>query len=407
MHPLECLQRKILHRNTREPALHCIIGEVGRFPQRSRKTFFQSFHAPQNLVSQSRTSAKKSIMSIPGKNVFLIGPGYIGLEIIDRLLGNGYNVTAMTRREDAAKALKQSGVTPVMGSLEDTATITSNAAANDIVIHSATADDLPSVEAVIAGIDQRADEGEQTIYIHTSGCSFLSDDSNGEYKTDMIYSDKHPEDMDARPDSASHRGIDLAIIAARRRLGTKAKIFIMLPPLIYGATKHNRLSIQMITMARFAMKHKYAGYAGKGKSVWRPIHVADLSRGYLTMLQWLERSPEDVALEHPYFFCENGTEISWSEAAGIIGDELKAAGILSDAAPRQIPESDYDDLFGMYTNVVIAQNSRNKADRLRELGWQPEHLSVREAFKLEEMPILLSDSSEFKGYAKPAASGSG
>ncbi|KAK5169709.1 uncharacterized protein LTR77_005687 [Saxophila tyrrhenica] len=346
-------------------------------------------------------------MATNGKNVFLIGPGYIGLEIIDRLLENGYKVSAMTRRDDAAKELQQSGVKPVMGSLSDSSTVQQNTAANDIVIHSATADDLPSVEAVIAGIDQRANEGKHTIYIHTSGCSFLSDDSNGEYQSDMIYSDKEPRKMDARPDSASHRGIDLAIIKARNRLGTRAKIFLMLPPLIYGATKHNRLSIQMITMARFAIKHKYAGYAGQGKSVWAPIHVADLSRGYLTLLQWLENSPPQTALEHPYFFCENGQELSWSEIAAIIGDELKAKGIISDPTPKQIPESQYEDLFGMYTNVVIAQNSRNRAERLRELGWKPEHFSVRDAFRDEELPIILKDEGEFRGYAKPAASGSG
>ncbi|KAK3050875.1 hypothetical protein LTR09_007953 [Extremus antarcticus] len=346
-------------------------------------------------------------MSTTGKSVFLIGPGYIGLEIIDRLLENGYNVSAMTRREDAAKGLQQSGVKPVMGSLGDSDIITRNTAANDITIHCATADDFPSVEAVIAGVDQRASEGKHTVYIHTSGTSFLSDESNGEYKSDMVFSDNHPEDMDARPDSSSHRGIDLTVIRARNRLGTKAKIFLMLPPLIYGANKHNLLSIQIITMARFAIKHKYAGYAGGGKSVWKPIHVADLSRGYLTMLQWLEQSPPETALEHPYFFCENGTEIAWGEAASIIGDELKAAGVISDSTPRQIPENQYDDLFGMYTNVVIAQNSRCKADRLRDLGWQPKHFSVRDAFKHEELPILLKDKSEFKGYAKPAASGSG
>jgi nucleoside-diphosphate-sugar epimerase len=249
-------------------------------------------------------------MASKGKNVFLIGPGYIGREVIDRLLENEYKVTTLVRRKDAVQELENAGVKTIMGTIDDPAIITEHSAKSDIVFHTATADHIASVEAVIAGIDQRASKGLFTIYIHTSGCSFLSDESNGEYKSDMIYSDKKPEDMDARPDSASHRMIDLAIIKARQRLGTKAKIFIMLPPLIYGATQHGRLSIQAITMARFAMKHKYAGYAGKGKSVWCPIHVKDLSYGYLTMLQWLENSPTEAALEHPYFFCENDEEIS-------------------------------------------------------------------------------------------------
>jgi nucleoside-diphosphate-sugar epimerase len=249
-------------------------------------------------------------MSIPGRDVFLIGPGYIGREVVDCLLESGYRITALVRRESAGKELEKDGIGFVLGSLADADTITQQTAASDIVIHTATADDLDSVNAVISGIDQRARENKHTIYIHTSGCSFLSDDINGEYKSDMVYSDKRPADIDARPESASHRSIDLAIIRARQRLGVKAKLFIMLPPLIYGVTKHQRLSIQITTMARFALKHNYAGYVGKGKSAWGLVHVSDLARGYRTMLDWLVTSPPEAALSHPYFFCENGMEIT-------------------------------------------------------------------------------------------------
>jgi nucleoside-diphosphate-sugar epimerase len=346
-------------------------------------------------------------MAATGKMVFLIGPGFIGLEVIDRLLENKYNVTALVRRDEAAQSLREAGVKTVSGTLDDKDIITRQVADCDIVIHTATADHLPSVEAVITGIEQRASEDKPTIYIHTSGTSFLSDDSKGEYKSDRIYSDKRPADMDARPDSSSHRGIDLAIIAARNKLGTKAKIFLMFPPLIYGATQHKRLSIQVITMARFAIKHRYAGHVGRGHSVWSLIHTNDLSYGYLTILQWLERSPPEVALEHPYFFCENGREASWGELAGMIGRELKAAGRIADATPREIPPEQYDDLFGKYSVVVIGSNSRSRADRLRELGWQPRHLDVEAAFRDEELPLLLNETGEFSGYSRPAASGSG
>lgn len=59
--------------------------------------------------------------------------------------------------------------------------------------------------------------------------------------------------------------MDLAIIRARARLGTKAKLSIMLPPMIYD-TSHGRLSIQMPTPARFALKHGYAAHVGEGLS---------------------------------------------------------------------------------------------------------------------------------------------
>lgn len=236
----------------------------------------------------------------------------------------------------------------------------------------------------------------------------LCDDSGGEYASDIVYSDTKPEDLDARPDSSSHRAIDLAIISARKSLGTKAKLFIMIPPLIYGATHHNRVSIQIVTMARFAMKNKYAGYVGKGKSLWGLIHVNDLSYGFLTMLQWLEQAPPEAALEHPYFISENGKELSWRDAAAIIGDELTAAGKLSDPAPCQIPKDQFKDLFGHYNMVILGQNARNRADRLRKLGCEAKHTDVRQASREEELPLLLKeDLSGYSGYNKPAASGSG
>jgi hypothetical protein len=61
----------------------------------------------------------------------------------------------------------------------------------------------------------------------------------------------------------------------------------------------------------------------------------------------------------------------------------------------------------MYSLVVVGQNARNRADRLRDLGWKPKERAVHEAFTNEELPILLKETGEFNGYARAAASGSG
>lgn len=345
-------------------------------------------------------------MSKTQKAVFLVGPGYIGQCVIDRLLAEGYDVTTLVRREAAAVEFARKGVKTILGDLADGEVITKQVRASDIVIHTATADDLSSVEAIIEGIRARAAQKKHTIYIHTSGASFLCDDSKGAFKSDTIYSDKRPEQLDARPDSASHRGIDLAIIKARKDLGTQAKLFIILPPLIYGKEpQYDRLSIQIPTMCRFAIKHGYAGYIGGGKGTWSLVHVSDLARGYVTILRWLEDSPASTALEHPYFFCENGQEISWADAAAIIGQSLHSAGKVSDPVPREIPEEQWVDCFGEYSVVVIGANARNRAERIRELGWSPEHTSVRDAFEKEELPALLRETGSFAGYGRAAASG--
>jgi len=53
-------------------------------------------------------------MSSKGE-VFLIGPGFIGLEVLEELLKEGYQVTALVRREVAAAELHQKGVKTILG----------------------------------------------------------------------------------------------------------------------------------------------------------------------------------------------------------------------------------------------------------------------------------------------------
>lgn len=340
------------------------------------------------------------------KEVFLIGPGYIGLNVLDNLLEHGYSITVLVRRQNAADELAKSGVKAVMGQLDDHDVISKQSAQSDIVIHTATADDMPSVKAVIEGIRKRVAGGAETIYIHTSGTSFLSDDSKSAYKSENIYRDDKPEDLDALPDSASHRLIDLEIIKARQEFGAKAKLFLILPPLIYGVVKkHQKLSIQAPTMARFALKHKYAGHVGKGKAVWSTVHVADLARAYLLVLQWAETSPEAATTSNPYFFCENGEEISWGEIAEMIGEQLHALGKVDSAQAKEVPREQWNDLFGAYSSVVIGANSRSRAHRVRDLGWTAKEQEIRKAFQTEELPLLLEEKGEFNGYGRAAASG--
>lgn len=343
-----------------------------------------------------------------GKNVFLIGPGFIGREVLDLLLAEGYTVTTLTRRENYATELQQSGAKTALGSLDDNDIITKHTVASDIVLHTATADHLPSVEAVIAGIEQRASQGKPTIFVHTSGTSCLSDDAKGNYKGDKIFHDDKPQEIDALPDSASHRLIDLAIVRARQKIGTQAKLALMIPPLIYGVNpQYQRLSIQLPTLTRFALKHGYAGYVGKGESAWSQIHVKDLARAYVTLVHWLETTDAAKVLENPYFFCENGFEFVWKDAVAVLGKVLYDAGKIKSHEPRTIPESDYDDLFGKYTAWVVGSNSRSRANRLRQLGWEPKEKHLMESLAEDETPLILKEETGFTGYAGVAASGSG
>lgn len=338
-------------------------------------------------------------------SVFLIGPGLIGGEVLDFLLQDTkYDITTLVRREAARSALHDLGVKTVMGSLSDTEIISSQTAVSDIVIHAATADDLPSVEAVLDGIRERNQRRQETIFIHTSGTSLLGDGAKGSHKSDFVFDDEKPSSIDSLPDSAAHRKIDLAIVNARKELSPHAKFAIMIPPLIYGvSTREKRLSIQLPTMVRYSIKHGYPGMIDKGLSVWNHVHVKDLARAYLILLHWIEETSGEEVSSNPYFFCENGQELSWEECAAQIGRILHKAGKVGDPTPKTIPRENYGDLFGDPSALVIGSNARNRAHRLRKLGWEPREKNTFASLEDDEIPLILQETREFTGYAAPVA----
>jgi nucleoside-diphosphate-sugar epimerase len=338
-------------------------------------------------------------------SVFLLGPGFIGGEIIDLLLVSNYKVTTLVRRESAVADYANLGVETVVGNLDDASVIKAQVAVSDIVLHTATADHLPSVQAIIDGIRERAAQGRKTIYIHNSGATLLADTAEGEYKSDTIFDDEKPEEIDALPDSASHRLIDLEIIRAGQELASHAKIAIMIPPLIYGVTnRENRLSIQLPTLVRYSIKHGYAGQIGKGLAVWNQVHVKDLARGYMVLLHWMERAPVTEIALNRYFFCENGQELSWGECASEIGRTLRRMGRIDQVAPKPIPKENWGDLFGDYSGMVVGSNARHRANRLRKLGWAPLEKDTLASLAEDEIPIIAKENGEFTGYASVVAS---
>lgn len=338
-------------------------------------------------------------------SAFLVGPGFIGGEIIDLLLISNYTVTTLVRRESAVADYANLGVKTVIGNLDDETVIKDQVVLNDITFHTATADHLPSVRAILDGIRQRAAQGLKTIYIYNSGATLISDSANGDYKSATVFNDEKPDEIDALPDTASHRLIDLAIVKARKELASHAKIAIVIPPLIYGVTtREKRLSIQLPTLIRYSIKHGYAGQIGKGLSVWNQIHVKDLARGYMVLLHWMERTPFEQVVENPYFFCENGQELSWGECAAEIGQILKGKGRIDHSRPQTIPRDHWCDLFGGYSGLVVGSNARHRANRLRKMGWAPLEKETLASLAEDEIPIILEDTGEFNGYASVVAS---
>ncbi|CAK4034085.1 related to Weak similarity to CDP-3,6-dideoxy-D-glycero-L-glycero-4-hexulose-5-epimerase [Lecanosticta acicola] len=345
-----------------------------------------------------------------GKKVFIVGPGFIGWNVLDLLVAEGYEVTGFVRRREHGEQIQNSGASGVYGDLNDKAAIVEQTEKCDVVFHTATADHLPSVLAVLEGVRARAAKGLPTLFIHTSGTSLFDDyATNGSNKkSGPIYHDTDRASIDALPSTAPHREIDLAVVSAQKEFGDKAKLAIMIPPLIYGFNpKHGRLTIQIPTLTRFALKHGYAAHVGRGEGVESNIHVMDLARAYILLLHHMEDSPPATLLENPYYFCEctGDDEVSWREVAETIGEHLHKAGRIRDPKPRELVRELWGDVFGDFTGAVIGLNSRSRAVRLRELGWKPREKDWKRSYVEDELPeILKEDVGGFRGYTGTVAS---
>ncbi len=121
--------------------------------------------------------------------VFVTGvTGYIGSAVLSLLLQQGekYSITALVRLAAAANALRDLGVSPVLGTLDDSDVLEQAALESDVVLNVADCAHLGAAQALVKGLRAKEEKG---LLIHTSGTAIVSDDSKGEFASQQIYSD--------------------------------------------------------------------------------------------------------------------------------------------------------------------------------------------------------------------------
>ncbi|GAB6926540.1 NAD-dependent epimerase/dehydratase family protein [Paenibacillus sp. JCM 10914] len=283
--------------------------------------------------------------------VFVTGAtGYIGGSVAKMLLDSGHIVYGLVRNPDKIDALKELGIEPVLGTLEDTDMLTQYAQISDAVVHTADSDHRMAVETFIAAL-----RGSGKPFLHTSGSSVVGDDARGDIVSQQIYDEETPfTPMDIREDR-------VAINNRVRRAGIDdgVRSVVMVPSMIYGdALGLPTDSDQLPQIIRKSREMGAGVHVGTGVNRWSNVHIRDLAKLYVLAL---EKAPSAS-----YFFAENGEE-SYGDIARSVSWALGFEG-----RTHSWPAEDAIAELGDWARFAIASNSRVRAVHARNLlGWQP------------------------------------
>lgn len=280
--------------------------------------------------------------------IFLTGAsGFIGGAIATRLAKEGHEVRGLIRNEKRVQEVKQFGIIPVIGTLDDADLLSSEALNADAVINAADSDHRGAVEAILKGI-----QGTGKKFLHTSGSSIVGDEAMGEASDRVTF---EGDKFNPEPDKAARVALDQLILSNGG--------VVLCNTMIYGnAIGPAAESVQIPRLAKLAKESGVARYIGKGQNRWSNVHIADVAALYSLALQ--------KAKPGTFMFVENGEE-ALGEIVQAISDRYglgKAQSINSEEANQ---------IWGReFAVFALGSNSRVRGKMARELGWVPTHSSV-------------------------------
>lgn len=304
-------------------------------------------------------------MKVPTLNLFITGAtGYIGGSVATRLVAEGHRVRGLARDGVKADALAAVGIDPVVGDLANEALLSREARAADVVVNAANADDLASVEVLIAAMS-----GSGKLLVHTSGSSVVGDDARGNSLSSKVFDETTPFVV-APAKQARHQLNQTVLAAAQGGMRTA----VVCPTLIYGAGRGlNTQSIQVPFLVDEARRRGAVHIVGTGINRWSTVHIDDLTDLYSRIVT----RPDPAG----FYFAENG-EVSYLALGTAIAERLSMGAVVS--LPAQDAAAQWGASRAFYT---YGSNSRVRAIRAREeLGWEPCHGSVLDWIR-DEMPL--------------------
>ncbi|QQZ58980.1 NAD-dependent epimerase/dehydratase family protein [Paenibacillus sonchi] len=283
--------------------------------------------------------------------VFITGAsGYIGGSVAKTLVDAGHTVYGLVRNQGKVAPLRQLGIEPVVGTLDDADLLIKYAQCSDAVINNANADHLDTVKTFIEAL-----RGTGKPFVHTSGSSVIGDDAGGDSLSGKIYDEETPfVPMDIREDRA-----EINKLVRKAGIDDWIRSIVIVPTMIYGdALGLPAESAQVPQIIRKSREMGAGVYVGKGVNRWSNVHINDLAQLYLLAL---EKAPSAS-----YFFAENGEE-SFGDIAVAVGEALGYQG-----KTISWPVDEAKEELGGWVRSSLGSNSRVRAVNARNLlGWEP------------------------------------
>ncbi|KAG9662957.1 NAD(P)-binding protein, partial [Aureobasidium melanogenum] len=336
-------------------------------------------------------------------NIFITGAtGYIGGDTLYELYNKHpeYSYTALVRTSEKGKSVtdKFPKVKTVQGDNDSSDLLKKEASKADIVIHTADASDHEgAAKAIAEGLASGHSASKPGYWLHTGGTGILtyfdsSADKLGEH-TDKVFDDLDGVDeLIGLPKDAFHKNVDEIVINAGTNASGVIKTAIVCPPTIYGDGRGPSLTRgrQVYELAKTVLDIQAAPIIGGGKAMWNNVHVHDLSRAFVLLVEEAAKNNTDTKLwgKNGYYFTENGEHV-WGDLSKVIAESAKQQGLLKEVKTEQMDMETAKKTAG-FEAISWGWNSRGKARRFKEvLGWKPQERSIE-----DEVPTIVKKEHE-------------
>jgi nucleoside-diphosphate-sugar epimerase len=282
--------------------------------------------------------------------VFVTGAtGFIGSAVVRELLGAGHQVVGLARSDHAATSLTAAGAEAHRGSLEDTDSLRSAAAACEGVIHTAYIHDFSETNdaAAYARVDGRAIETIGEVLAESGRplvvAAALPVPAPGRVTTEE----------DAAPDNPAYPRVSEQVALSLAGRGVRVSV-VRLPPTVHGQGDHGFVPA-LIGIAR---AKGLSAYVSEGSNRWAAVHRLDAARLFRLAL---EAAPAGTRLN-----AVGDEGVPFRDIAEAIGRHLSLP-------VTAISREEADGHFGLFALFASVDVPASSAQTQKQFGWHPAH----------------------------------